>query len=293
MNAPAHPGGARTAAPQALAPVAPPSLRSLARATLGPVSRACEIAAARARFRLLPRRGSFLGAYDTPEAAAAHAPAWALKGYAHEAVVDVNFEEMCALRLWDYPVLFWLQRLLPDMADVLDAGGHMGTKFRAFDPHLALRGRVRWTVYDTAPVVRAGRQRSIADGLCESLAFTDVLRDAPPADVLLASGLFQYFDGGPKALIEPLRARPRHIILNKVATREGPTVVTLERIGSAFVPYQIRSRGAFEAELDALGYTILESWEIATLSHRIRSHPELGPSVSRGYVLRQREGSTP
>ena len=84
-----------------------------------------------------------------------------------------------------------------------------------------------------------------------------------------------------------LSARPAWIILNKVATREGPAITTLELIGPARVPYQIRCRAAFEAELATAGYAIRERWEIEPLGHVIDTHPEMGRSVSRGYVLQR------
>ena len=59
-----------------------------------------------------------------------------LAGYDHDAVVPVCFEAMCNVLPWDYPVLFWLQRLAPEITCLIDAGGHMGTKYRAFHGHL-------------------------------------------------------------------------------------------------------------------------------------------------------------
>ena len=265
-----------------------PSWRTALKARLAQAEALGRRLAGRAEFHLMPRSRSFLGAYDSFDEVLAHVPSWALRGYDHAAVVDINFDAMCRLALWDYPVLFWLQRLEREVHTVLDAGGHMGTKFRAFDPHLGLCGRVRWTVFDTPSVAALGAARAAADGLSRSLHFVAEAAAAEPADLLLASGLFQYFPGGLAELLAPLAARPRYAILNKVATREGPNVVTLERIGDAFVPYQIRDRAAFEAAFDAAGYDIVDAWEIPSLGHVIRSHPELGVSVSRGYMLNRR-----
>ena len=64
---------------------------------------------------------------------------------------------------------------------------------------------------------------------------------APSADVLLGSGLRPYPREPFEALAFRLSSRPRHILLNKVVTRDGPTVVTLENFGVAEVPYQIRN----------------------------------------------------
>ena len=61
--------------------------------------------------------------------------------------------------------------------------------------------------------------------------------------------------------------------------------MTLERIGPARVPYRIRNRARLEAEFVAMGYAIRDSWGIDGLGHVIPTHPWLGRSESRGYLL--------
>jgi putative methyltransferase (TIGR04325 family) len=231
----------------------------------------------------LPRR--FSGAYAS-HAQALSAPATGrVAGYNHDQVAEVSFEKMCQVMVWDYPVLFWLERLLPEVDRLVDAGGHMGTKFRAFRPLLPIDGKVDWVVYDLPAIVRAGRARAMQEGL-DGLAFTDDLATVASADLFLASGLLQYLDVSLSELLGRLPSLPRHLIINKLAVREGEMVVTLERIGTAMVPYQIRNRQGFMAELDGLGYRVVDSWTIPSLSHVIDTHPELGASQSMGLYLR-------
>lgn len=89
------------------------------------------------------------------------------------------------------------------------------------------------------------------------------------------------------ALLDETAARPDWIILNKVAVRPQGSIVTLEQIGPARVPYHIRDARAWQAELDALGYALCDSWDIPGMGHRIATHPWLLPSQSRGYVLKR------
>ncbi|MCF3935161.1 methyltransferase, TIGR04325 family [Acuticoccus sp. M5D2P5] len=247
------------------------------------------IAACRSEFWLRPHHRSFMGAYRTFAEAIAAAPTSSLAGCDHAEIAEIGFATMCELAIWDYPVLFWLDRLGDSVTDILDVGGHMGTKFRAFDPHLDVRSRYRWTIVETPAICAAGRRRAEADGLAGALAFIDDPAKAPAADLLLASGVFQYIDASFGDLVARLERPPAHILLNKVATRTGPTVVTLERIGAAHVPYQIRSLGPFLDDAAAAGYEVVDEWTIPDLSHRVRSHPELGRSVSRGFYLRRRD----
>jgi putative methyltransferase (TIGR04325 family) len=239
-----------------------------------------------AAIRIRPYHPRFHGVFATYDQAMAAVRPGALGGYNHEVNAAVDFEKMCNLALRDYPALFWLERLSKEIKCVIDAGGHMGTKYRAFRKHSHAFENIQWVIYDLPAIVRAGRERAHADGLMD-LSFVESLADAPPADLLLASGLLQYLDIPFSELLGRLQPFPRHIILNKVATRDGPSIVTLENLGPSETPYQIRNRNEFEASLRALGYVVVDQWIIPELSHTIPLHPALGSSTSRGYYLRR------
>ena len=229
-------------------------------------------------------RGAF-ASYD--EAMAAVRPT-RLAGYDHDRVAPVSREFMQQLAFWDYPVLYWLQRLSlqPDVTTrLVDAGGHIGVKYRAFGPYLDL-GRFDWIVYDLPALVAAGRAELRSQD--RTLSFVDRLEDAPAADILLASGLMPYLAEPLPGLVRRMKTLPRHIVLNKVVTRDGPTVVTLENFGVAEVPYHIRNVAEVPDALATLGYEIVDQWTIDSLAHRIQTHPELGRSTYRGYVARLR-----
>jgi putative methyltransferase (TIGR04325 family) len=267
----------------------PERLVETATATVRPLIRA--LRATMGRFHYMsPIRPRFQGAFDCLEAAVASVPSRSLVGYDHDVVAEVSFDEMCRIAPWDYPIMFWLQRLLPRGRRILDAGGHMGTKYRAFRRLLDLDAGVEWTVYDVPAIVRAGRRRALEDGLV-GLAFTEDLAQAPCPDIFLASGLLQYLDVPFSELLRRLAALPRHVLVNKVAMRDEKTIVTLENFGVALVPYQIRNREAFLSEMATLGYRIEDEWHIPSLAHRISTHPELGWSRSSGFYFTKDEVS--
>ncbi|WP_028035291.1 methyltransferase, TIGR04325 family [Chelativorans sp. J32] len=263
----------------------PQALPKAAVATLSGALLPLNVARGRLRYLSpLPRR--FSGAYPSHADALKVAMRRGMAGYDHEEVAEVAFEKMCQVAPWDYPVLFWMRRLSGEVSTLLDAGGHMGTKYRAFRDLLPIGPELSWTVYDLPAIVRAGRERAKADGLA-NLLFTDKIEEVAPIDLFLGSGLLQYLDVSFSELLERLPIRPRHLILNKVALRQGRTVVTLEKIGKALVPYQIRNEAAFLGEVKGLGYALVDSWVIPSLSHTIETHPELGASRSEGFYFRQ------
>lgn len=230
-----------------------------------------------------PRR--FSGAYESYEKAMEAAGRTALAGYDNDEVTDVSFDQMCKIAPWDYPVLFWMNKLEAELDGLVDAGGHMGTKYRAFRNHLSLEPSFRWIVYDVAAVVRAGRARAQRED-CPGLEFVDDISLAADVQLFLGSGLLQYLDKPLSQLISSMGTRPRHLLLNKVALRKGPEVVTLERIGPALVPYRMRNEAAFMRNVCQLGYKLVDRWSIPSLSHVVETHPELGASESAGFYFR-------
>jgi putative methyltransferase (TIGR04325 family) len=237
------------------------------------------------RFRAWRREPvRFRGAYASYEAAMRDVRSGMPAGYDHDAVTDVSRDFMQQIALWDYPIVYWLQHLQP--TTLIDAGGHVGVKYRAFRPYLDLH-RTDWIVYDLPAQVRAGRARQEPHD--RTLSFVDRIEDAPAAEILLASGLLPYLQEPFADLVRRLRAPPRHILLNKVVTRDGPAIVTLENFGVAEVPYQIRNVEEVPDALATLGYEIVDSWVIDQLAHRIQTHPELGRCTYRGYVARRRD----
>ncbi len=242
-------------------------------------------AAVRAR-ALVDREPYLSGAFSTLEEAKASLPPEVQPGYDSDDMTEVAKDMMLSMLGWDYPVVFWMDRLLRTHGSfsLLDAGGHIGTKHHAFGPYLDL-GQIDWTVWDLPALLRAGRKAQ-ADGLVSAdIKFADTVADAGEVDLLLASGLMQYLDISFTQLIDQMAQRPRWVLLNKVATRADDDLVTLQLIGTTRVPYQMRHRGRFEAELKAAGYVIRDSWTIEGLAHRIGTHPWLGTSESKGYFL--------
>lgn len=230
------------------------------------------------------RAPRFTGAYASRSEALDVIPATRRAGYDDETIADVSFVQMCERPAWDYPLIFWLDRILHDGASVLDVGGHMGTKYIAFSEVLDLSG-VTWTVHDLPGIVNAAYKAQAAGRLPPAIRFTSHRDALPQADILLVSGVLQYLDIPFSQLLADLPDKPRHILLNKVALRDGPTLFTVERIGHGRVPYRIRNRAEWQAELDTLGYLERDSWTIPDLGHVIPTHPWLGQSESRGYCL--------
>lgn len=238
------------------------------------------------RCRNLPRRFQprFKGAFPDRDSALASLPVNDRNGYDDPSVAPVAFDLMCRVAPWDYPVLFWLKSLHRPGLRIVDAGGHLGTKFIAFSDYLPMSD-LHWTVLDLPGIIDVALDWQAAGKLPAELQFCAAAADVGQPDILLASGLMQYVGASLSGVVSQLPERPRHIILNKVAVRDGPAVFTLEQIGRNRVPYHIRDARAFDAQISDAGYAIRDRWDIPEISHRIPFHRKLGASRSVGYCL--------
>jgi len=247
------------------------------------------VAGAQARLRVkLNRPQRYSGVFRTHALALSSLPENRRTAYNTDGVAEVNFTRMSQRMAWDYPVIHWItdiaRKSRKKRLSLLDAGGHMGTKYISFADLLPVQDMI-WSVYDLPVILRAARSHQVTGAVPEKIRFIDDPGAAKKVDVLLASGLLQYLDIPLAGLVSQMAAPPRYILLNKVAVRDGNSIVTLEKIGPALVPYHIRDKSAFEAGLCELGYRIRDQWAIPDLSHRISTHPWLPASQSKGYML--------
>jgi putative methyltransferase (TIGR04325 family) len=216
--------------------------------------------------------GPHWGRFATREEAVAFLRPSGRVTYDNEAIVPINLESFCQTHLFDWPVLFALEQMLSrgQLATVTDYGGHVGAKYRAYRRHLDFPDDLRWQVVEVPAMVREGRRRAAAEGLA-ALSFHEDASTTAPCDVLLCSGVLQYLDRDIADLVTALPARPRRIILNKVALVEGDGFYTLESFGIGRMPYRIMGRSQLERAREALGYEVVAQWDIPSRNHVIPS----------------------
>ena len=213
-------------------------------------------------FASRPPFNLYRGVFHSFEAAARSAPDRERVGYnlaeagrMYDARLDRVFPS-------DYPVLFWLARLLRPGLTVFDLGGHVGIAFYAYRKYLEYPERLSWKVCDVPAVVDTGEALARERG-ARGLSFTNRVEDASGADVFLAAGSLQYIEEPLAALLKRMTDKPRHLLINKVPLLEHGAVVTLQGIGVTYCPYHLFDRHAFIAELEGLDYDVVDAWDNA------------------------------
>jgi putative methyltransferase (TIGR04325 family) len=229
------------------------------------------------RFASNRRDFLFRGVYASFAEAAAAAPASKPVGCGTEGTDQAHRVQMSQMASSDYPVAFWLQRLLTGGMWVNDFGGHMATKYFAMLPYLPQLTDVRWTVCDLPLIVESGRTMLKERGLA-GLDFTSELAETDGAEVMLASGAIQYVETPIWSLLASLRTPPRHVLVNKLPWHDAPRVFTIHSIQVAFAPYAIFNREELLGEMMALGYELADRWPVLDRRTRIPFHPEVEPA---------------
>jgi putative methyltransferase (TIGR04325 family) len=206
------------------------------------------------------RPGTFLGVYRTFEEAERAAPHTKKLGYDQPELATLYPERREKAFPSDYPVLFWLSRLLGGYKSVFDLGGHVGVSFYSYSKYLDFPRGLTWTVCDVPEITRAGEKLAQEKG-AKGLAFTNRVEEADGCDLFLAMGSLQYIDSPSLAqALAAMRRRPQHLIVSKVPLYPGESFVTVQNTGLAFHAYRIFNRVEFIESIRAVGYRLVDDW---------------------------------
>jgi putative methyltransferase (TIGR04325 family) len=121
-------------------------------------------------------RGRYRGVYASFAEAERSIPAGQKVGFDHDQLAAMYRTRLKA-NASDYPVLYWMRRLLGPGAVIYDFGGHVGIAYHGWRNYLDYPPDMRWIVYDLPAITRAGEQ--LARELPSAgLSFTNSVSDA-------------------------------------------------------------------------------------------------------------------
>jgi putative methyltransferase (TIGR04325 family) len=224
----------------------------------------------------------FSGVYPDFAAALRTIPSGRPVGYDNPGSARRNADELFRVFPLDYPVLFWLQRLLPETGLLFDWGGNIGVSYYSFRKHLSYPENLSWLVCDVPAVVKEGFL-TLAQYPAPGLSFTTSLERMPEAEILLAAGSLHFID----APFDRLRAQtrlPNHILLNKVPVYPLESAVTLQNMGTALLPNHLFNESDFLHFFVSMGFTLKDHWETELGCH-IPFHPEHSIRAYKGFYF--------
>lgn len=234
-------------------------------------------------------RSAFRGVYSSFDEARLAAPKSLKVGHDHVENAQTHRGYVHKLRFSDYAVLFWMQQILGDNSTVFDLGGHIGVSYYGFAKYLKFSPNLRWTVCDVPQVVKAGREYAESRQDTQ-ISFTSDFAAADGQEVLLTAGALQCIETPLASILAPLAQKPKHLLINRTPLFDGPEFFTLQKIGGLINPYHIFSRKAFLESLEALGYRLVDAWEVTETycgTCVIPFHPDKTVHPYSGLYLRR------
>lgn len=191
------------------------------------------------------------------------------------------------IRVSDYPLVYWLRRLLADGARrIFDLGGHVGVSYYGFRPYLDYPTDMAWTVHDVPAVMAAGRKRAGEHDATRQLAFANSAQDASGCDVLLSTGTLQYLDYTLPELLRQLPDKPAHILVNLTPMHPTRGFFTLQNLSIAICPYRVMSVTEFVSGMQATGYRLVDQWQSFERSLQVPFEPECVVDGYYGFYFR-------
>lgn len=233
--------------------------------------------------------GACRGVFETYAQAVQAAPSSLPLGYDNPDAAALYRDRIERVFPSDYPAMLWLQKAFADQArHILDLGGHVGISYYAYQRYMAYPEGMTWQVCDVPAVVLAGQYLARERDEARRLKFTEQFDEARRADVLFSSGCLQYLQETLAQRLAALPSRPRWIVLNLIPLHESKSFWTVQSIAEAFCPYRIQRKDVFFAELDALGYEVLDVWENLEKACIVQFEPGYSLDRYAGVALRLR-----
>ena len=206
-------------------------------------------------------------------------------GHSNANYVAAKIPEAERPREGDYAALFHINNYLSRIRTVFDLGGSVGNLFYCYSRYLKIPPNLIWTVCDLPDTNRLGEELASSNKE-PHLRFTDRLSDASGTDLLVISGALHYFEQPLSQIIAGFANKPRYLLINRAALVEGTSVATVQDGDTYQLACILHNRGELVRGLEALGYELVDSWQIRGHSVIIPCYPDRSAPFYSGLFFR-------
>ena len=186
---------------------------------------------------------------------------------------------------YDYPLLFWISRLMQANTSIVDLGGSVGHFYYRSQQYFEHPERIEWRIAELPEAVELGR-RFAAERAAAELSFFE--SDQPPpwkhADILLTAGTIQYMELSIEDLLARFESKPEHILINSLPMHPEHDFWTLQDLGTCEVPYHVFSESSWVKGLEEQGYRLVDRWS-QPRAIEIPFHRNLRVQAYRGFYF--------
>lgn len=200
--------------------------------------------------------------------------------------------QLSAIRVSDYPLLYWVSRLTEAGArNVFDLGGNIGVTYYGFGHYIDYPRDLRWQVHDVPVVMATGRKWAAEHDEARRLSFAEAPEMASSADILISTGALQYLEYTLPGLVQRLDRKPRHVLVNLTPIHPSRSYFTLQNMGFAICPYRIMSRDELVDGMQAQGYRLVDEWHSKERHLEVPFEPGYGIDNYSGFCFQRRDTS--
>ena len=186
----------------------------------------------------------------------------------------------------DYPLLYWLSRIIGEGCTVLDLGGSLGHFFYSISDKLDLPKTLRYVIAELPSAVAYGTEIS-RERKENRLSFLDSseLSSVQKVDVFMTAGTLQYMRKQLPEIIDEFNERPRHVLIHTLPVHAEKEFSTIQNLGLCEVPYRIYSMDLLCEEMKSRGYELIEKW-VSDRTIEIPFHRSLAILGYAGFYFR-------
>lgn len=228
----------------------------------------------------------FRGVFNNFSEAIASAPRTKPSGYDNPDSAKMYKDRAEKIFPTDYPVLFWMEKFKDDISSIFDFGGHFGIHYYSYQQVYDFSRIKRWTVCDVDQVCDEGMKIALLEDDLRIIDFVSNIEACENYDLFLANGSLQYLEWELHDKLKSLARMPKYLIINMTPLHPRVKTITLNNIGTAFCPYNLRKEKDFFLGLQSLGYELLNIWENDTKSCNIAFEPDRSINYYRGAFLK-------
>ena len=210
------------------------------------------------------------------------------EGHEHPDEADYHLSIAGTLRESDYPVLFYLAPLAPQIKKVFDLGGNVGNLFYSYQRQLSFSPTLAWLVYDLPPVRSLGEIVAVKRGE-NRVQFVDDIASGRDSDVFIASGSLHYFEQPLDEILQSLGSLPRHVFVNRTPCSIEDDLVTVQDNGSFLVPCKLHSRSKLIERMHRAGYRLVAEWPVFERRLWVPMYPDSSPRTYSGFYFRKKD----
>lgn len=174
----------------------------------------------------------------------------------------------------DYPLLYWLSKLITTQNSVLELGGSVGHFFYSIKKYESFSEHLKWRIAELPEAVKLGRKFA-KDRMETRLSFVESkeIGTVEPVDIFVTAGTLQYMGMTISEILETLTDLPKHVLIHNLPTHEQRAFWTLQNLNLCEVPYRVYSKRDLIRSMKDLGYHRVAEWckprEIEIPFHRM------------------------